>query len=50
MRDLRPYREGWRAGRVREGIGAAVVILLPLNMLCAALTIVSSDEGNGAAT
>ena len=45
MRDLRPYREGWLAGRVKEGIGIAVVILLPLNMLCAALTIVSSDEG-----
>ena len=45
VRDLRPYREGWLAGRVREGIGAAVVILLSLNMFCAALTIASSDEG-----
>jgi len=45
VRDLRPYREGWLAGRVREGVGAAVVILLPLNMFCAALTIASSDEG-----
>jgi hypothetical protein len=45
VRDLRPYREGWLAGRVREGVGAALVILLPLNMFCAALTIASSDEG-----
>ena len=27
-----PIGEGWLAGRVREGIGAAVVILLPLNI------------------
>jgi hypothetical protein len=48
MRDFRPYREGWLAGGAKEGIGAAVVILLPLNMFRAALTIASSDEGNGA--